>query len=210
MRVDHERRAVPRPRSHGLRDEVAHALVADPHPGGEPLRVAAAVEQQRLRSHRVVVVAAEVLDRVLSGCKGRVYPDRERHMADDRYAMLGRRVEQRSIDLPRQFVVHLDLVVAVPYEARDQIEEFRRTEANMTSKERRQFKSAIGRTENEIKQLGLNAAEKMYGNKREDAKTIFTADTQERISDKENKTRLEAARIGATICNLPSLRVGKL
>jgi hypothetical protein len=70
-------------------------------------------------------------------------------------------------------------------DARDQIEEFRRTEANMTSKERRQFKSAIGRTENEIEQLGLNAAEKMYGNKREDAKTIFTADTQERLTRME-------------------------
>ena len=68
----------------------------------------------------------------------------------------------------------------------------------MTATERRKFKSAIGRTENEIEQLGLNAAEKMYGNKRDDAKTIFTAETQERISDKENKTRLQAARIGAT------------
>jgi hypothetical protein len=83
-------------------------------------------------------------------------------------------------------------------DARDQIEEFRRNEANMTATERRKFKSAIGRTENEIEQLGLNAAEKMYGNKRDDAKTIFTAETQERISDKENKTRLQAARIGAT------------
>jgi hypothetical protein len=79
-------------------------------------------------------------------------------------------------------------------DARDQIEEFRRTEANMTSKERRQFKSAIGRTENEIEQLGLNAAEKMYGNKREDAKTIFTADTQERLTRMEigSKERIAA------------------
>lgn len=83
-------------------------------------------------------------------------------------------------------------------DARDQIEEFRRNEANMTATERRKFKSAINRTEDEIKQLSLTAAEKMYGYKRDDAKTIFTADTQERISDKENKTRLEAARIAAT------------
>lgn len=83
-------------------------------------------------------------------------------------------------------------------DARDQIEEFRRNEANMTATERRKFKSAINRTEDEIKQLSLTAAEKMYGYKRDDAKTIFTADTQERIGDKENKTRLEAARIAAT------------
>jgi hypothetical protein len=83
-------------------------------------------------------------------------------------------------------------------DARDQIEEFRRNEANMTAKERRQFKSAINRTETDIEKLSLSAAEKMYGYKREDAKTVFTADTQERISDNENRTRLQAARIGAT------------
>jgi hypothetical protein len=78
-------------------------------------------------------------------------------------------------------------------DARDQIEEFRRNEANMTATERRKFKSAIGRTENEIEQLGLNAAEKMYGNKREDAKTIFTAETQERLTDKEIKAKRDIA-----------------
>jgi hypothetical protein len=82
-------------------------------------------------------------------------------------------------------------------EARDQIEEFRRNEANMTAKERRQFKSAIGRTETEAEKLGLDAAVKMTGEKRSDLRTIFTAEQQERISDRENKTRLEAARIGA-------------
>jgi hypothetical protein len=79
-------------------------------------------------------------------------------------------------------------------DTRDQIEEFRRNENNMTAAERRKFKSAIGRTENEIEQLGLNAAEKMYGNKREDAKNIFTADTQERLTRMEigSKERIAA------------------
>lgn len=82
-------------------------------------------------------------------------------------------------------------------DARDQIEEFRRNEANMTAKERRQYKSAIGRTENEIEQLSLNAAEKMYGYKRDDVKAIFTADTQERLTDKEIKSREKIAREAA-------------
>lgn len=74
-------------------------------------------------------------------------------------------------------------------DARDQIEEFRRNEANMTAKERRQFKSAINKTETDIEKLSLDAAEKMYGYKREDAKNVFTADTQERLTDKEIKAR---------------------
>ena len=78
-------------------------------------------------------------------------------------------------------------------DARDQIEEFRRNEANLTAKERRQFKSAIGRTENEIEQLGLSAAEKMYGNKRADAETIFKAETQERLTDKEIAAKRDIA-----------------
>jgi hypothetical protein len=78
-------------------------------------------------------------------------------------------------------------------DARDQIEEFRRNEANMTAKERRQYKSAIGRTENEIEKLGLQAAEKMYGYGREDAKAIFTADTQERLTDKEIDAKRDIA-----------------
>jgi hypothetical protein len=82
-------------------------------------------------------------------------------------------------------------------DARDQIEEFRRNEANMTAKERRQFKSAINRTETEIEKLGLSAAEKMYGYKREDAKTVFTADTQERLTDKEIRSREKIARESA-------------
>jgi hypothetical protein len=81
-------------------------------------------------------------------------------------------------------------------DARDQIEEFRRNEANMTAKERRQFKSAINRTETEIEKLGLSAAEKMYGYGREDAKTVFTADTQERLTDKEIKSKENIAAIG--------------
>jgi hypothetical protein len=82
-------------------------------------------------------------------------------------------------------------------DARDQIEEFRRTEDMLTAKERRQFKNNINRTETEIEKLGLQAAEKMYGYKREDAKAIFAAETQERLTDKEIQGRLAAARISA-------------
>lgn len=74
-------------------------------------------------------------------------------------------------------------------DARDQIEEFRRNEANMTAKERRQFKSAINRTETEIEKDSLDAAEKMFGYKREDAKAVFTADTQERLTKAEIQSR---------------------
>lgn len=82
-------------------------------------------------------------------------------------------------------------------DARDQIEEFRRNEANMTAKERRQFKSQINRTETDIEKLSLDAAEKMYGYKREDAKAVFAASTQERLTDKEIQGRKEAAAISA-------------
>jgi hypothetical protein len=82
-------------------------------------------------------------------------------------------------------------------DARDQIEEFRRNEANMTAKERRQFKSQLNRTETEIEKMGVDAAEKMYGYKREDAKAVFAAATQERLTDKELQGRKEAAQIAA-------------
>jgi hypothetical protein len=78
-------------------------------------------------------------------------------------------------------------------DARDQIEEFRRNEANMTAKERRQYKNDIARTETEIKQLGLDAAKEMYGFKREDTKAVFTAGQQERLTDKEIKARQDIA-----------------
>lgn len=82
-------------------------------------------------------------------------------------------------------------------DARDQIEEFRRNEANMTAKERRQFKSQINRTETDIEKLSLDAAKEMYGYKREDAKAVFSASTQERLTDKEIQGRKEAAAISA-------------
>lgn len=82
-------------------------------------------------------------------------------------------------------------------DARDQIEEFRRNEANMTAKERRQFKSQINRTETDIEKLSLDAAKEMYGYKREDAKAVFAASTQERLTDKEIQGRKDAARISA-------------
>jgi hypothetical protein len=92
-------------------------------------------------------------------------------------------------------------------DARDQIEEFRRNEANMTAKERRQFKSAINRTETEIEKDSLDAAEKMFGYKREDAKAVFTATTQERLTDKEIAARKELSAMDnaarARIAQLP-------
>ena len=86
-------------------------------------------------------------------------------------------------------------------DARDQIEEFRRNEANMTAKERREFKNQINRTETEIEKLGVDAAEKMYGYKREDAKNVFTADTQERLTKAEiaSKEKIANAQISATL-----------
>jgi hypothetical protein len=78
-------------------------------------------------------------------------------------------------------------------DARDQIEEFRRNEANMTAKERRQFKSAINRTETEVEKLSLDAAEKMFGYKREDAKAVFTADTQARLTKQEIDAKKDIA-----------------
>ena len=78
-------------------------------------------------------------------------------------------------------------------DARDQIEEFRRNEANMTAKERRQFKSAIGRTETEIEKLGLDAAVKMTGEKRSDLRTLFTAEQQTILTDKEIKAKKDIA-----------------
>jgi uncharacterized protein with GYD domain len=86
-------------------------------------------------------------------------------------------------------------------DARDQIEEFRRNESNMTAKERRQFTSAINRTETEIEKLGVQAAEKMYGYGREDAKSIFTADTQERLTRMEIGSREKIARDDRTAAN---------
>ncbi|MCH9837393.1 hypothetical protein K0U83_17150 [bacterium] len=89
-------------------------------------------------------------------------------------------------------------------DARDQIEEFRRNEANMTAKERRQFKSAINRTETDIEKLSLDAAEKMYGYKREDAKNVFTAATQERLTDKEIAAKKDIAATGERGANARS------
>jgi hypothetical protein len=86
-------------------------------------------------------------------------------------------------------------------DARDQIEEYRRNEANMTAKERRESTEDISKTKLEAKRLGLAAAEKMYGYDREDTKAIFTADTQERLTDKEIKSKENVAAMqerGAT------------
>ena len=82
-------------------------------------------------------------------------------------------------------------------ELRDQIDEFRRNEDNMTAKERRELMDERNRTEVEIKRLGVAAAAKMTDSKKADMKSIFTADTQERLTDKEIQGRKDAARIGA-------------
>jgi hypothetical protein len=82
-------------------------------------------------------------------------------------------------------------------DARDQIEEYRRNEANMTAKERRQFKSQINRTETDIEKMAVDAAKDMYGFKREDTKAVFNASEQSRNLDKEIAGRKEAAQIAA-------------
>jgi hypothetical protein len=74
-------------------------------------------------------------------------------------------------------------------ESRDSIEDFRRNEANMTATERRKFESQIGRTESEIKKLAVDAAKDMYGYKQNDLKAVFSAATQERLTDKEIKSK---------------------
>lgn len=82
-------------------------------------------------------------------------------------------------------------------ELRDQIDEFRRNEDNMTAKERRELMDERNRTEVEIKRLGVAAAAKMTDSKKADMKSIFTADTQERLTGMEITGRENAARIAA-------------
>ena len=78
-------------------------------------------------------------------------------------------------------------------DARDQMDEFRRTEANMTAKERRDATNDISKTQTDIKQLGMQAAEKMYGYKRDDTKAVFGAETQERLTGQEIAGRKDVA-----------------
>lgn len=86
-------------------------------------------------------------------------------------------------------------------EARDQIDELRRNEANMTAKERRLSKNAINRTEVDAAKLGAEAAEKMYGYNREDARAIFSADTQTKLAEMQERgqSARSAAQIAATL-----------
>jgi hypothetical protein len=84
-------------------------------------------------------------------------------------------------------------------DARDQIEENRRNEANMTAKERRESADDISKAELEAKKLGLAAAREMYGFHRDDTKTVFTADTQERLTGQEitSREKISANEIAA-------------
>jgi hypothetical protein len=63
----------------------------------------------------------------------------------------------------------------------------------MTAAERRKFESQIGRTESEIKKLAVDAAKDMYGYKRDDAKAVFSAATQERLTGQEIQGRKDVA-----------------
>ena len=83
-------------------------------------------------------------------------------------------------------------------DSRDQIDEFRRTESNMTAKERREAANNINRTQIEIQKLGVSGLEKAYGYTREDAKTAFNAATQENLTKLEIQGRKDAARISAS------------
>jgi hypothetical protein len=82
-------------------------------------------------------------------------------------------------------------------DARDQLEELRRNEDNMTARERREARQGVKAAQVKGKELGLQAAEKMYGFKRADATAVFSADTQERLTGMEIQGRKEAAQIAA-------------
>jgi hypothetical protein len=83
-------------------------------------------------------------------------------------------------------------------DSRDQIDEFRRTESNMTAKERREAANDINRTQIEIKKLGVEGLEKAYGYTEKDATTAFNAATQENLTKLEIQGRKDAARISAS------------
>jgi hypothetical protein len=82
-------------------------------------------------------------------------------------------------------------------DARDQLEELRRNEDNMTAKERREARQGVKAAQVKGKELGLQAAEKMYGYKRADANAIFAVESQGLLTDKEIAGRESAARIAA-------------
>jgi hypothetical protein len=70
-------------------------------------------------------------------------------------------------------------------DSRDQIDEFRRNESNMTAKERRDAANNINRTKTAIEQLGVAGLEKTYGYKTDEAKAVFSAATQEGLTKQE-------------------------
>jgi hypothetical protein len=63
-------------------------------------------------------------------------------------------------------------------DARDQMDEFRRNEANMTNKERRSFSSAITDSVLKAKEDALTGTMQAFNLKRDDAKTMFNAASQ--------------------------------
>jgi hypothetical protein len=81
-------------------------------------------------------------------------------------------------------------------DSRDQIDEFRRTESNMTAKERRDAANNINRTKIAIEQLGVAGLEKAYGLKAAEATTVFNAATQEGLTKQEIQGRKDVALIG--------------
>jgi hypothetical protein len=80
-------------------------------------------------------------------------------------------------------------------DARDQMDEFRRTESNMTAKERREATNDISRTQMDIKKQAMDAAEKMYGYKQDETKSVFNAGTQQKITGQEIAGRRDVANI---------------
>jgi hypothetical protein len=78
-------------------------------------------------------------------------------------------------------------------DARDQLEELRRNEDNMTAKERREARQGVKAAQVKGKELGLQAAEKMYGYKRADANAIFAVESQGLLTDKEIQGRKDVA-----------------
>lgn len=80
-------------------------------------------------------------------------------------------------------------------DAKDKLDELRLNREDMSAKERRTLTSQINRAELEGKKLFLDGAEKDFGYKREDAKTMFAGITQLMGSETAAGATIQAAKI---------------
>lgn len=83
-------------------------------------------------------------------------------------------------------------------DARDQMEELRRNEANMTAKERRGYKNDIETTVLGAKKDALAGAQQAYGINKQDARTFFAAGqaAEQGALDRASRERIAAAPSG--------------